>query len=230
MNEYRICWYDRYFQSDRVFEFAGKRFRCYADDLAAQRFLERLELDRLTVRHDDGTLAERPRLIRYRRDFDKLAADQPIAGLVLCLIHGSEESRRIALWLLGRSGNSKVIPILRLFASHSRRRLRLAAVHALRRLRARAELVEIAAYDADPVIRQLAGSATQRTFASHLQRFVNDDLSGVPRVSEREPQPLLWNVSDSAGRPPKSTEIIRTILERLRNLLRGNGAHAAPPP
>lgn len=219
MNEYRIRWYDRCFRLDRVFMFAGKRFRCYADDLAALRFLERLELDRLTP----GP-AERPRLIHFRRDFRRLAADQPLAALVLTLIQGREESRRLALFLLGRGGNSKSIPIVHLFASHTHRRIRFAAVQALRRLRARAELDEIFNRDHDPGIRQLAAAATRRTFDSQLQRFLADDLERVPATPfQQARQPLLWNISSAAGRPPKSTDIMRAILDRIRHLLRGNG-------
>lgn len=221
MNEYRIGWRDRWFCLDRVFVFAGKRFRCYADDLAARRFLERLESDRMTPR-------ERPRLLRFRRDFRRLAADQPLAGLVLTLIQGNDESRRLALFLLGRGGNSKSIPLVHLFACHSRRRIRLAAVQALRRLRARAELSEILAHENDPGIRQVAGAVIGRAFDSHLRRFLEDGIRPLPAAGFRSvPPPLLWNVSSSAGRPPKSADFIHAILRRISRLLHGSGSQSS---
>jgi hypothetical protein len=230
MIEYRIRWHDKFFRLDRVFAFGGKRYRCYADDLATLRFLERLELDRIAPASTESEHPQPPQLISFRSQFRKLAADQPIAGLILCLIHGNEETRRLALWLLGRCGNSRAIPALRLFATHHRRDLRLAAVQALRRLRARAELTEIAARDNDPWIRDYAASATGRSFDTHLHRFLQDDASRVTRGEHQtaEPMPLVWNVQDYDGRPPKPGHFIRTILERIRHLLRGNGTGSKP--
>lgn len=221
MVEYRIQWHDSFFRLDKVFEFGGKRYRCYSDDVAALRFIERLELDR------EGP--QPPKLVSLRKDFRRLASDQPLAGLILSLVHGNHETRRLCLWLLGRCGNSRAIPALRLFALHNRRDVRLAAVQALRRLRARAELTEIAEYDPDPWIRQYAAAATGRSFGAHLERFLQDDASRVT-IGEHPPRrtPLVWNVPELAGRPPRPVHLIREILQRIRRLLRGNGTGSQP--
>jgi hypothetical protein len=231
MAEYRVRWHDKVFRLDRVFQFGGRRYRCYSDDFAAVRFLERLELDRATMASTAGEQPRQPpRLLLLRDDFRRLAADQPIAGLILCLIRGDMATRRLSLWLLGRCGNSRAIPALRLFATHSLRALRLAAVQSLRRLRARAELTEIAEFDPDPWIRQYAAAATGRTFGAHLRRFLEDDASRVAIGEHQTPRsmPLVWNVPELARQPPKPAHLIREILARISRLLRGNGTGSKP--
>ncbi len=223
--EYRIRWHDKFFRLDRVFEFGGRRYRCYSDDLAALRFLELLELERMAPAPTGPQAPQPPQMVTFRREFRRIVADQPIAGLLLSLVHGNEDTRRLALSLLGRCGNSKAIPAVRLFAQHPRRDIRLAAVQALRRLRARAELTAIAAHDNDPAIRHLAAAATRRSFDAHLARFLGDN-PGAPQMTA--PMPLVWNVTDLSPRPPKSHHLIRAVLERIRHLLRDNGAsHSA---
>jgi hypothetical protein len=220
--EYRVTWRDRYSCTDRIVQFGGQRFRCHAKDLAAVRFLLRLELDRMAPAGDQ---AAPPALLSLRDDFRRLIADQPMAGLVGCLGLGSDETRRLAIWLLGQCGSSLAIPALCLFATRRRRDLRVAMVRALRRLRARAELREIAGRDEDPWIRQYAAAATERTFHSHLQQFLREDAKRVTRGEHQVParMPLVWNLTELSGPRPKSTDLIRAILERIRSLLRGNG-------
>lgn len=231
MSEYRIFWHDKFFRLDRLFEFGGRRYRCYSDDFAAFRFLERLELDRMSPASPGNEQSpEPPQLVSFRREFRRLLSDQPIAGLILGLVYGNVETRRLCLWLLGRCGNSRAIHAVRVFTTHSRRDIRLAAVQALRRLRARAELTEIAARDPDRWIRHYAAAATSRSFEAHLVRFLKDDARRVPRREHQTAarMPLVWNVPNLDGQPPKPTHLIRAILERIRRLLRGNGIGNQP--
>lgn len=219
MVKYRIRWHDRFL--DRVFEFAGRRYRCFSDDMAAIRFLERLELDRQAPDLDEGIP---PTLLGMRDEFRRLIADQPIAGLVCSLAHGSADTRRLAIWLLGCCGNSSAIPALRVFAAVPRRDIRLAVVRALRRLRARAELLEIARRDPDPWIRKFALASTKRSFATQMEQFLRTDVSEIEADAPATIRmPLVWEVHELVGRQPKSGDVMRAILERIRRLLRGNG-------
>ncbi len=222
MLEYRVTWRDKYSVSDRIVEFGGQRYRCHAKDLAAVRFLLQLELDRMAPA---GEQAAPPEMLSLRDDFRRLIADQPVAGLIACLGVGSHETRRLAIWLLGQCGNSRAIPALCLFTTRRPRDLRVAMVRALRRLRARAELREIAEQDEDPWIRQYAAAGTERIFKSHLQHYLREDAQRVTRGEHQAParMPLVWNLTELSDARPKSTDFIRSILERIRSLLRGNG-------
>jgi hypothetical protein len=185
-------------------------------DFAAARFLLELELWRAA--------GERPEpLVHFRHQFRLLAEDRPVAGLAWCLRQGDAETRRLAVWLLGRSGDTSSIPLVAYYLQRADRKLRITVARALKRLHSRAELEQMAEEDCDAWIRGFAAAHAKRSFRRQLESFA-PELETAQRHAADRPKstmPLVVNVARFQRQPPKSAEVIRAILMRIRDLLRG---------
>ena len=222
--QYRILRGDL-LRSDEIFVFDRRKYRRYARDLAVSRFLMTLQDQR------QGGDAGKP-LLAWRDDFRCVAHDQPLAGLVWCLVHGDEQTRRLAVWLLGRCGDSQGISPVACYRWRSERKLRLTVAKALHRLRARAQLHQMALSESDPWLRDFAAARAIRSFDSQLSGFVGHDAKRGEAAGEAYASRMIFilNVDPLVTRRPKSAEYIRRLLEHIRELLRGRGRAVPPKP
>jgi hypothetical protein len=185
-------------------------------DFAASQFLIDLEC------RSAEAAAGQP-LFQFRDDFRRLIQDQPVDGLVWCLAHGDGQTRLLAVWLLGRCGDTRGIGSVACFLQSRERPFRITVAKALARLHARAELQKLAAVDLDPWIREFAARHAQRSFADKLVHFAPRSRLD-PTANEQRPKsrmPFVLNVHPLLRHPPKPAAMIRAILERIRNLLHG---------
>lgn len=206
----------RALQDDDLFAFGGRKYRLGLRDQASFEFLMGLE------RWRDATTAPEP-LVRFRDAFRRLIQDRPVNGLARCLRDGDHPTRRLAIWLLGRSGDTTGTPLVAYYLRREDRKLRIAVARALVRLHARAELEQMAEDDGDSWIRDYASRHSQRSFQRQLASFVPEQEAGREPTAARprSKMPLVINVASFDWRPPKSAQAIRAILERIRNLLHG---------
>lgn len=149
--------------------FGHKKFALYSADHAARRFLSRLSRRRLVQLDDSDRWL---RLIAYLDDFRRLHRDRPIAGLLWCSLYGDVEMQRIAVWLLGKSGNRAVIPALLRLAPHPQQSIRKEVARSLRRLNAWAELRAISGREADPEVLRFTVQPPPKSFPSRLAQFL----------------------------------------------------------
>ena len=217
-NRYRISLADGLL-GQSSFQLLGKRYVMSGHDRAVVRFLDGLG-DRLRGAEQAG---QRLTLLQFRDDFQAIIENRPIPGLVLTIHFAPRQSRRIAVWLLGRIGNRQTVSVVSLCTADPDVATRRAAVQALRRLSAWAMLRRIAVQERDPVIRRLAAAAERppADFSDRLARYVRHDVDGEVRESE-EPATrisLEVNAQPGSGLPPKTSWFIRRILEHIRWLV-----------
>jgi hypothetical protein len=157
-------------------------------------------------------------LLSYRQEFRAIADSKPVTGLVWCLLRSRrEESRLLAVWLLGRVGADRVATLLRDEARDASLRVRRATVKALRRLGRLREMRTLTAIETDERMLRLAGYAP-RNFPRVLAKWhVPEGAAVAP-----PPRPLEVFVEIGADSPrrPKSRDFIRRILDHIRHLLR----------
>jgi hypothetical protein len=148
----------------------------------------------------------------------------PIAGLVVALVDGEAREQMLALWVLGRCHQRKVLPVMFTLRRSSHRGVRKQLVKALRRLGAWKELSDIAPKETDRQIRPLATAMPPAPFSQRLGTFTRNTTVGDAAPAVCSPLRLLICLPLSPARPPKVRWQIRAILERIRELLRGNAS------
>ena len=164
----------------------------------------------------DGTVPQR--LITLRDDFREISHRRYVAGMFLCVDHPIVESRRLGIWLLGRTRAVAAISEVARFMNSSDVLVRREAARALRRLGAWAILRAAAASDPDERVRRLATPLRPRPFASRLQQVVSSLTSDSAR-SRQTTMPLYVQLPIGPGRAAKTAAMIRAILERIRQTL-----------
>jgi hypothetical protein len=151
----------------------------------------------------------------------RLALLVPSPVTVSYLLDTAQETRvrRVCLWLLGRFGHPYATPSVLRYADHADFRVRRAAIRSLHRLHAWSELRRIATDHPDPRIRALATPTEPRPYADRLGAFVAGGKTLESSESDRH-LVIAPNVKVGAGRPPKSRWQIRSVLRRIRRLVR----------
>lgn len=136
----------------------------------------------------------------------------------------SDQVRQIAIWLRGRCGGCVGTDAIGQFRYHSDVRMRKVVTIALRQMHAWHYLREIAEHDPDTNIRRLAAQNRPEEYANRLAQFMTN-VSGNP--NDRSPTKrlrlrLAESVKLKASNLPKSIELIRHYLKRIRHTLAKN--------
>lgn len=202
----------------------GRRvgFLNYSDH-AAIRFIRQLARARAVSRRLGGTA---PPLVRFRDDFRQIVRSRPIIGLMGCLFVQDLEVRRLAIWLLGRCGRCRNVGLIAKFRTHPDRSVRKEVARALRHMNAFRELTEFVASENDPRIRRLATLPPRDSYQRRMGRYLEQDVErvAVGPIPSHSRMPLRFFVSIGSGKPAKTVEFIRRILEDIRRLVRGDAA------
>jgi hypothetical protein len=130
--------------------------------------------------------------------------------------------RRLAIWLLGRCQGPLGIKALAIAARDQELVVRREAARALKRKGGWAELRDLQAHDSDERIQMFARQTGPKPHPERLDQYLHDV---TPQEVPAKHTPLQLNVSLRArpGLPPKSSQMIRYILERIRRLVHGYG-------
>jgi hypothetical protein len=195
------------------------RFVEGAADRAARRFLAELSdyLNEVDSRVSAGPL------YMFRNDFRRLLAHEPIAGLVHCAARETGEQRRLAIWLLGRTGSHLGISVVANQRSDPDVRIQRHVARALLRMEGWQHLRNLSAVENDAVVRRIAATAERppRPFPERVGRFLARDVQ--PRTSPGDSmhtdRKVYVTTRIGGGLPPRSPEFIRAILERIRRLV-----------
>ena len=185
----------------------------------SHRLFHQIYRDRL--QSADGFWAVRSRSLLRRL----VALDQKRFCNAVIESAGSTELRTIAIWVRGHMGGYSGAPIIdALLRSPCDLRTRKACIRALRRMSAHHQLARIAERDLDPRVRRLASSqlAANRARGSHperLQRF-SRRAEHLPVAPSTRPLEVHCPTVGTAARQPKSVALIRSILMRIRSLVR----------
>jgi hypothetical protein len=150
--------------------FDGQTYLARGPDLAASRFLARLE----ELRNAAAEGAAPLRLLALRPQFDRLVGYEPVVGLLEALQQGDDTTRQLAIWLLGRTRHPLAARGVEPFVRNGNRRIRKEAARALRRLRHRAGLAELAANDPDERIRRMAAEPAGEPLDARIRRYLSD--------------------------------------------------------
>ena len=196
----------------RVFRHRGKRYRLRP---AGRRSLALLRDLARNPRYQsqDGLLRLCPRIRKV------LATPAPVA---LCYaLDRTNDARaiRLAIWLLGRIGNSYATPSVDRQVGNVDFRVRREAIRALKRLHAWPQLARIQHSHDDARIRAVAEASRPRPYSDRLADFVARSTPIAHAEVARE-LVLAPDAEFGSGRPPKSRWQIGFVLRRIRRLVR----------
>ncbi len=197
----------------RVFQHRGKRYRLRVPGRRSLALLCDVAANPRCQSKDD-LLRLRPRIRKV------LAAPAPVA---LCyVLDRSNHARaiRLAIWLLGRIGNSYATASVDGQVDHADFRVRREAIRALKRLHAWPQLARIENSHQDRGIRALAEASPPRPYADRLTSFVARSTPIEHSEVARE-LVLAPDVDIGSGRAPKSRWQLGLVLRRIRRLVRG---------
>jgi hypothetical protein len=165
--------------------------------------------------------AKRPLNAELRRRIRELRLKECKAGLHCLILRTSDaELKSIAIWLRGFCGGKMGSKLIQMQATHQDERVRYAAAKTMRRLEAWTTLATMAAEDNSDRIRRIAHARPAREFRSRLSTY-SEHVHVVPRSNAS--RSLFWStkINTNASVPAKSTEKIREVLLRIREILRG---------
>lgn len=137
----------------------------------------------------------------------------------------SDEVRRIAIWLRGRGGGSVGTEAIGQFRRHPDVRMRKVVTKALQRMHAWHLLREIAETDPDLQIRKLAVQKPTEEYSTRLNQFlknVEHTSYGERSTTTTTPLNIAKSVKLKVTNLPKSVELIRYYLKRIRHTLAKN--------
>ena len=201
--------------------FAGRGHSHY---WTARRFLDALSEYRRSL---PGARSGEPLpptwLLPFRKDFRKMIADNTTAAIDWHLLTGDSALRPLFLWLLSKHADRFRLHRLDEYADDPSPEVRRHVAKALRRLEAWAQLREMALQNPDDAKIQWNANAptTRRPFAERLKDFtsiVDDSHAGEVFTPSRMP---FWSLERVWERtPPKSIELMRRMLRRIRHWVR----------
>jgi hypothetical protein len=196
----------------------GRRWFITGADLADGRFVCRIGADRRRALTAGMTP---PKLVTFRREFRRIGSRRRIGGLFTCLDQHDPEVVRLGIWIMARTHVTSAISEITPFRQSADVRVRREAARALRRLEAWAELRVVAGQDPDEQVRRLATPIPVKPFHRRLERFAGLMHAATPPDVPRRTVPMFVLLPMGPGRMAKTQEFIRTILERIRQLVRG---------
>ena len=130
----------------------------------------------------------------------------------------NKDLKLIAIWLRGRCGGYVGTQTVARFAQSEDERMRYVVAKALQNMACWNTLASMAKYDPSDRVRRVAAARPLRKFRDRLNSFAKN-LELLPHSSK--PKGLVWSSSIDLRNPirSKSVELIRKLLERIRNLV-----------
>ncbi len=158
-------------------------------------------------------------LLPFRPQIREIERINPSAVLTLVIDRADNEHLRyLAIWLRGRCGGTLGTSVVSGLAPSAEERRRRHVTRCLQRLAAWSDLRRIAETDPSLRVRRLATQTPSQPHKTRLTAFSQHIFRrNVPRSQTRlvvSPQLDL-----SAARRPRPTKIIRTVLERIHQLV-----------
>jgi len=202
-------------------DFEGKRYRVRERDRQVCDWLTSLVWE---WQNGDPSEESHRTLLEFRDDFRSLTSLHPIGGLVCCLRSPNRELRRLAIWLLGRSAGGATVNAVKTFRDDPDPRIRREVAKTLRRMAEWTELRSMAWHDEDARVRSHASTLSntvRRPYAERLGRFVQHaggEVFEPGHYSSHMPVFMVQPVGP--GKPAKSRDFIRRVLEHIRELVR----------
>jgi hypothetical protein len=136
----------------------------------------------------------------------------------------NEELRLIAIWLRGLCGGYLGTEVLAKLSNADSEAVRLKVAGALQRMSGWSVLERMNASDPSPRVRRRASSRVPREFHSRLRQYVDKSqpLPFVAKHTSRDREVYIaTDLEFKQPKGPKSVEFIRSVLERIRFLVRG---------
>ncbi len=160
-------------------------------------------------------------LLPWRGEFRSLLQETSPVVLAYLLQHSSAPPmQRLAIWLLGCSCGTLGASVIANAARSGDVLIRREAARALQRKQGWVQLQSQLANDPDPRVRLLALQRPPRQYSHRLRTYL--DQVQVQKVSGlRAALHVAFQPFTHSGRPPKSAEYIRTILQHIRALVHG---------
>ncbi len=131
--------------------------------------------------------------------------------------------KRLAIWLLGRSPGTLGTSAIADAARNGRVLIRREAARALQRKHAWAQLRDLLADDEDARVRRFATQRSPQPYQQRLESFLGD-VTPRETSGRRAALQVAADLASSPGRPPKSPQFIRYILEHIRALVSGHAS------
>lgn len=202
-------------KANRQFRIGRQRFRIGARGAKTLKHLGTIyDLCATTV--DSNCLIQARPLIRDIQRWNSSAT------LALVVSQAKDPTMRIlAIWLRGRCGGTLGTKIVSQFAKYPDFKTRKEVARALRRMSGWQTLDEMAADDSSERVRNLATCKPARPIVDRISRFMNHvSWRAVPDA--KKDVFVAADVDYRHGKPPKSADLIRVILQRIRRLLNGH--------
>ena len=136
----------------------------------------------------------------------------------------NEQLRLIAIWLRGQCGGYLGTEVLAKYSTADAEAVRLKVAGAMHRMSGWSVLERMSASDPSLRVRRRASPRSPREFRSSLRQYA-DSVMSLP-VAEKDhsltaPIYIAKDFLFSPPRAPKSVELIRSVLERIRFIVRG---------
>ena len=205
-----------------VFASSRFRYRGRTHPLPRESVRQLKKLARIADLADGGASGSPTWLLAYRGVFrDILENTSPAMLAWLVEQTGHVSLKRLAIWLLGRHDGTLGTLAIANAAQHPEVAMRREVARALKRKHAWSQLREIFADDPDDRVRRLAEQHSPPSHRDRLNTFLADVAPQKPSGQRTQ---LRMNVDMEAepGRPPKSPQFIRYILEHIRLLVRSH--------
>jgi hypothetical protein len=198
------------------FRYRGRRYKLRRRDIAYIKTLAKI------VDQARGTRPTLPGwLLSYRGQFLQMREDFSHAVLSNLVLRARDtDMRRLAIWLLGHCPGTLGVKALAIAAGDDSLAVRREAARALKRKGGWAELRDLQARDPDERIQAFARPTSPKPLPERLNQYLDDV---TPHTVAQAPQTLKLNVNlrDRPGLPPKSSLMIRYVLERIHRLVHG---------
>lgn len=177
----------------------------------------------INARSSTNTGDQRFALVTFRHDFRTIISLAPIGGLIWCAASMNSELCALAVWLLSRCRDEAAVRAVKRRVDDPDPRVRREVARSFRRLAEWTELERMADCDQDVGVRALAKllATTRRNHSQSLHRFVvhgGGEVYEPGRYTSHMPVFMLQPVGP--GKPAKSRDWIRRILEHIRELVR----------
>lgn len=134
----------------------------------------------------------------------------------------SRKVRCLAIWLRGRCGGTFGTKILARFLIDPSPEVRRELARAFQRMHAWSELRIIARCDPEDRIRHMARQRGPQEHRGRLSRFLTNVAPEEYRPGDRR-LAVAPEVDFRSGRAPKPSWLLRSVLERIRRIVRGTG-------
>ena len=182
------------------------------------KLLQQIELDGRTKVASNAMW-----LLKYRAEFKWAFQFAPVEPIKLYISECPPQMIPLGVWLWGKCADRFRLYGLSAFCHSSSPQVRRHVAKTLRRVEAWALLNQMAdAYPEDAKIRWYADTPTmQRSFAKRLKNFTSGvDKSHVEEVATPSRMPYWATETFWEYTPPKSVDMIRRMLRRIRHWVR----------